>query len=307
MYLWNLFDFALEILMHMCYYKVNALTDRRAGGIMHIFESMFYGIVSGFSEFLPVSSQAHQVIVNFLTGNLNRDPIRDLIVHIGMIVALFIAYRITFLKLYREQQMVSRSRRRKNHITKGFYELRLLRTACIAMMIGLFMNILTRRFEDEILYIALFMLINGVILLIPDYIRQANKSAREMSAFDASVMGISAAAASLPGISRIGIMHTYALCRGADKHQSLNWVLLLSLPALILLCVIDIFAIFSFGLAGITFAGLIGYLISGLFAGIGSYLAIILVRFLIVRSGFSGIAYYSLGTALFCLILYLIA
>ena len=274
---------------------------------MSILESMFYGLISGFAEFLPVSSQAHQIIARYLMGARSAAPIRELLVHIAMIIALCIANRVTLLRLNRERRFAIRSRRRKTQATRGFYEYRLLKTAAVPMLIAMSMGLFVGNFDSSVLWIALFFVINGVLLIVTDHLPHGNKGARKMSMLDNMMLGLISVVSIFPGISRIAAMHGFAIWRGADKQESLNWVLILSLPALLLLCVLDIVAIFTVGIGAISFTALIGYVFAAVFAGVGSYLGIILVRFLIVRSSFSTFAYYSWGAALFVLMLYLIA
>ena len=55
---------------------------------MRFLESLIYGFLSGLAEFLPVSAQAHEALVMQLFGRTQREPLRDLFVHIALIVAL---------------------------------------------------------------------------------------------------------------------------------------------------------------------------------------------------------------------------
>ena len=63
---------------------------------MSFLESLIYGLVSGLSEFLPVSSLGHQALMLRLFGLGNREPGRDVFVHIGILVALISACRAMF-------------------------------------------------------------------------------------------------------------------------------------------------------------------------------------------------------------------
>ena len=58
---------------------------------MRFFENLLYGIFSGISEFLPISSQAHQALVMQLFGRTQREPLRDILVHIALLIALYTA------------------------------------------------------------------------------------------------------------------------------------------------------------------------------------------------------------------------
>lgn len=273
---------------------------------MSLLESILYGLISGFTEFLPVSSQAHQAIFMRLFGVDDRDPIRDLLVHIACILALFTGCRSMLSRLRRERRLAARGRRGRTYASRGLYDLRLVRTAAVPLMIGLLLYVSASRLEASLVYIALFFVLNGMILIVPEYMHRANKDARFMAGLDGILIGLSGALSAIPGISRIGAMRSYAAVRGADKQHALNWALMLSIPALLLFCGFDILRLFSLGTGTVSFPIVLGYILSALTAYCGGYFSIVFIRFLTVRTGFAGFAYYSWGAALFSLILYLI-
>ena len=63
---------------------------------MSIIGSIIYGIVSGLTEILPVSSQANQMVMRQIFGVSHKEPIRDLLVHIAILAALLLACRGMF-------------------------------------------------------------------------------------------------------------------------------------------------------------------------------------------------------------------
>lgn len=274
---------------------------------MSVFESIIYGIVSGLTEFLPVSSQGHQAIMLRLFGQDTREPIRDLLVHIAILAALIFSCRSMLIRLRREHMIMSRSRRKRTYDFNGIYDLRLIKTAVFPMMIGLIAYSRTIRFESQPLYLALFFLINGMILIIPEYARQGNKRGRSMSGFDGILLGVFSALSSIPGISRVGSGMCIASLRGADRVHNLNWALLLSIPALVIWIVLDFVHIFTIGVGNLTFISILTYMLSAIFAFAGGFMGVSFVRFLSEKAGFSGFAYYSWGAAMFTFVLYLIA
>lgn len=274
---------------------------------MSIFESIVYGLVSGLTEFLPVSSQGHQAIMMQLFGHSNREPFRDLIVHIAVILSLLYSCKPLFSRIRREHLLSNRSRRRRTKAIRTQYDLRLIKTAGFPMLLVFLVYFITQHYETKPIYLALFFCINGIVLIIPEYIRHGNKDARFMTGMDAFMLGLFGALSAFPGISRIGTMSAFCLSRGADRQHALNWLLVLTLPMLVVFMLFDIIGLFTIGFGMLTFVGFLGCLISGVMAFVGAYLGIRMIRFLTVRPGFAGFAYYSWGAALFSLVLYLIA
>ena len=276
---------------------------------MNLIESILFGIVSGLTEIFPVSSQANQMVMRHLFGVSEKEPIRDLLVHIAILAAVFLACRGMFVKIRREQILAYRMRRNPGQVRalKGVYDMRLIRTAAPVMLIGMFANLLFTNFYDRRPIFALVLLLNGALTLIPTYMHQGNRDARTMSSFDGMLVGFAAALSAIPGISRNGMIMFVTLIREADKQNGVTWALLLTVPAMVMLILLDFIAMFTVGIGAVTFSAFLGYLISMLTAFIGAYIGVNSIRMLISRSDYSGFAYYDFGLALLSVILYLIA
>lgn len=273
---------------------------------MSLFQSVLYGLISGFSELLPVSSQAHQAMMLRLFGLEAREPLRDLLVHISILLAVFSGCKAMLSRIGRDKLMLSRGRRGRRILPDSAYEMRLIRSAAVPMLLVLLIYIAARDMEGSMSKISLMLAINGLVLIIPEYSRQANKNARLMTGFDGIFIGILGGLSAFPGISRVGIINSYGLLRGADRQHLSNWALLLSIPALALLSIIDLVFIFVSGIGPIRFLIICGYILSAAAAYLGAYLSIVFIRFLTVRTGYTAFAFYSWGAALFALFLYLI-
>lgn len=276
---------------------------------MSLFASIIYGIVSGLAEIFPVSSQANQMVMRQIFGVEQKEPIRDLLVHIAVLIAVFLACRGMFAKIRREQVLAYRMRRNPSqvHALKGVYDMRLVRTAAPIMLIGLLANLFFNDFYSNRPLFSIVLLINGALTLVPTYLHQGNRDARSMSGLDGMLIGFAAALSAIPGISRNGAIMFMTLIREADKQNGVTWALILAVPAMVMLIFLDFISMFTVGIGTITLATLAGYLLSMLFAFIGAYMGVSAIKVLIARSDYSGFAYYDFGLALFSFVLYLIA
>ena len=272
---------------------------------MNWFESIIYGFVSGFSGILPISFRAHQDIMLVLFGVEEHDPIRNIFVLIAIVFALFQGCR-TFIDQIRRENSVRLHKHTVNDRSTRQYDLRLVKNAVLPMLLGALILSYLAREGVALLWVALFLLINGVILFIPTRVIRTNRDARTMSFFDSILMGLSCALSAIPGFSAIGCTSSAAIGRGADSKKALDWALLLAIPAFILLAAINFVGIFSFLATHVIWGNIFGYILSALFAYIGSYLGIMLMRFIAQRNSFSDFAYYCWGAALLTFILFLI-
>lgn len=274
---------------------------------MDVLKNLIYGFISGIAEFLPVSSGAHQGLIRYIFGIDARDSLQNLLVHIGVLFAVILGFRETLFRLQREQKNIASGRRRTKSLDiKAAYDLKLIKTAAIPLFIGLFLSFATWRWENSLLAIMAFFLLNALVLLVADHAPQGNKDARTLTGLDGILIGILGALSALPGISRTGMITSYTTLRGADRERSASWAIVLCIPAMIFAIIFDFYGMFSFGVGSLTFIGFLGYLVSGISAFFGGYLGISLLQTIFVHSGFSGFAYYSLGASFLSFMLYLI-
>jgi len=276
---------------------------------MSVFASILYGLVSGLTEIFPVSAQANQMVMRQIFGVAQKEPIRDLFVHLAVMIAVFIACRGMFGKIRREQTLAYRMRRNPSQIRalKGVYDMRLVRTAAPIMMVGLLANLFFRDFYNNRILFALMLLFNGAITLIPTYMHQGNRDARTMHRADGLLIGFAAALSAIPGISRNGAIMFVTLIREADKQNGVIWALILTIPAMVVLILLDFIAMFTVGIGSITLLTVGSYLVTMVFAFVGAFVGVTILRNLITRSDYTVFGYYDCGLAMLSFVLYLIA
>lgn len=274
---------------------------------LDILESLIYGLVSGLTEFFPVSSQAHQALMLKLFGSSGAGNLTNFLVHAAVLLALFLNRKDHIDHLWRTHQLSSAPKRRRKHQPdqRRLMELRFLKTATLTMLIGYLLYPQIRDMTQSLAVISVLLLINGVILFVPLFLRNGNKDARSMTGLDSILLGLCSVAGLFSGISRIGAGLSASVARGADKEHALNWVMLLSLPALIFHLIFDVISIFTGGIGALGLVAAIGYALTAFGAFAGAYLSLHMMRTFSRRVGFSGFAYYCWGAALFTFILYL--
>lgn len=266
-------------------------------------EAILFGLISGLTEFLPVSAQAHEALMLKMFGT-SATPLMRLLIHGAIGLALYQSCAEQISQLLREQRLirVPRNRRKRQPDMVKVLDMRLLRTATIVLALGFLAYPTLSAWRGDLHVVAPVLVVNGILLYIPMHMATGNKDSRSMSQLDAVLLGLAGAVSLIPGISRVGIITSAGIARGADREQALRWSLLLSIPALVILLGMDLYGIITAGLGTVS-------LLETVFAAIaafgGAHAGIRIMRFLAVRAGFSGFAYYSWGAALFTFIMYL--
>lgn len=266
-------------------------------------QSILYGLVAGITEFLPISSNAHQSVLQYMFGQTQKDPVRELFIHGALLLALYTVMRNLFDQVRREQRL-RRDRRRTQSTFRTVMDVTLVRNAAFPMILGMLVLFFLVKRVVAMPLVCLLLLINGLILFITERAIRGNKDAQKMSVLDSWLLGISGAFSVFPGISRIGMGMSVSVLRGADRSKALTWSLLLSVPALYTLLGMDILSLLA-GTGIAFFPNLGGYLLSGIAAYLGGCIGLYIIRLVTERSGYLAFAYYSWGAALFSFIIYL--
>lgn len=268
--------------------------------------SLIYGLISGFTAFLPVSADAHKILLQELTGAEGNVLGFRLACHLAAFFALLLVYR-PYLARYRRECRISRippKRRRRHPDQTTLKEVRFLRTACIPAVIVAVLCGIARTYTSSLWLLALLLALCGAILYAPQFFRTANKSAATVSALDALLIGAAGGIAPIPGLSGFAGSVAIGSLRGVDKSFATDMGILLFLAVQPVLICFDVYGIATLGTV---FSGwwFFLYFLAAAAAFGGALLGIKLVRFLAVRVGFTGFSYYCWGLALFTFALYL--
>ena len=271
----------------------------------NFFHSLAFGVICGFGEFLPVSAEAHRRFFALFTGAGAEIAGFRLAGHIGALLALLLCCHPQLQKQRREQRLaaVPPRRRKRQPDMRTILDIRVLRTAAVPMLVG-FAAYLFFPPEGYLWLLAALLALNGVLLYIPQVRRIGNKDSQHMSALESVLFGLGSALGAIPGISRIGSGTSTLQLTGVDRQAALELSLLLSVPALIALTGLDVYALFTVA-GSFSLAYFFQYILVAAAAAGSAYLGIVLVRFLSVHEGFSGFSYYCWGAALLMFILYL--
>ncbi len=268
-------------------------------------ESIFYGLIGGFGELLPVSAEAQRALYLLFIGGEDV-PLLRLMTHIGALVAVLIACGPMLSRLNRERKLaaVSPKRRKRPVDRRSIADSKVLRMATIPVLVSVLLTVFTGSVASRLWLLALILTVNGVVLYAPQLFPSGNKESPAMSSLDAILIGFGTALGALPGLSRVGTCTSIGLMRGCQRRYALDMSLMLCIPALILLAVVDCFGVVT-AIGTVTFLGVVKAVLAGAFSFAGAYFSTFILRFLAVRVGFSGFAYYSWGAALLSFILYL--
>lgn len=273
---------------------------------INIFQSLLFGFVSGLTDILPVSAQAHKAMLLTLYGSDAEPALLRLLIHIAVLGALYYCCQEHIRRIRRQQQLarIPKRRRKRPLDLKVLMDLRVIQTMAIpAALCCLFVH-MTAKLEGSLSWIALLSLINALVLFVPSLLPTGNKDSRSLSPMEGVLMGLGGGIGVLPGISSMAGMNTVASLCGVERKYALRVTLVVQMAITAVRIVFDVVALFS-GIGTLSAALVLNYILAGIaaFAGVCTA-AGVLVR-IAERKGFHVFALYSLAVAFLLFILYL--
>lgn len=189
---------------------------------MEIFEALILGAVQGITEFLPVSSSGHLVLLQRIFKINEPVLLFDTVVHGGTLIAVFIV-------LWRDIWNILR---RPLQPLTGFLVLATIPAVVFALV---FKDSIDKAFASAA-GLGFAFLITAAALGISEILSKRSGRPREggtMTWADALITGILQGAAIIPGVSRSGLTLSGALSRGLERDFAARFSFLLSIPAIL--------------------------------------------------------------------------
>jgi undecaprenyl-diphosphatase len=197
-----------------------------------VLQALVMGIVQGLTEFLPVSSSGHLIVVPFLLGW--HDPFItslefSVMLHFGTLVALLAYFREDWLRLVPAGLAALRDRSLGDDPHRRLAWL-LAASTVPALVIGfLFNDLIEERFR-QVGLVALMLVAGGAILWLAERNGSRRRGIADLTFPAALGIGAAQALALIPGISRSGISISAGLFAGLDRESAARFSFLMATP-----------------------------------------------------------------------------
>ena len=260
------------------------------------------GLVEGLTEFIPVSSTGHLIIVSeWLQLDHTKSDSFNIIIQLGAILAVVYLYRERFYEFFNWQKIKELKTLATQKTTQ---RLNLIHIA-LAIIPILAIGFVTRKFIKAHLFntdVVIFSLIFvGVIMIVVEKFKPKAqiKSLDELTYADALVIGLGQCFALIPGVSRSGATMVTGMLRKVDVKTSADFSFLISVPVISAATIYEFLKVYSQFTSDDLLQLLVGFLVSFLIAivGIKGFLVVLkrlsITPFAIYRIIF-GIVYYLL-------------
>jgi undecaprenyl-diphosphatase len=276
------------------------------------FQLIVLAVVQGFTEWLPISSSGHLILVPLVLGWPDQGPLIDAMAHLGTLGALLVYFHRETVRIVRGGfdlllgKEIDGARKRITPDSK------LTLMIALATPPGLVMGLLyafaglgelVRSPYVIIVTLASF----GIALGIADHFGKREKSLDTLTWRDAALIGLAQACAFIPGTSRSGVTMTMARALGVERADAARFGMLAGVPLFLMSGAYATFEVATEGAFAIApdgtliEVGLSQALVVMAFAFLAGWAAIWVLMNVVVRIGFLPFVIYRLGLAGFIL------
>jgi len=245
-------------------------------------EILILSAIQGISEFLPVSSAAHLVLVSKYYAFNNQNLLIDICLHLGSLIAIIIYFRKDLFSFIKN----------KNFLIKILIgTIPIIPVGYILFQTGLIDNL------RNLKVIAWSSLIFGILLYFADKNKVTKNIETEFSYKSAIIFGLFQVLSLIPGVSRSGITITSGRMLGFDRFDSAKISFFLSIPTLTAASILGIYNIYKEESAELNFLAIIAVIFSFIF----SYFTITFFLNFIKKFSLNIFIIYRLALSLFLL------
>ena len=185
---------------------------------MGIFQAIIFGIVQGITEFFPISSSGHLVILQALMGLKEPQLAFDIFLHLGTLLSILIFFRKDILRLFGEDKRLF---------------LLLVIASIPTFIIGFLFKDTVERFFAMPKVVGSMLGLTGAWLVLASLYTKRQPVKKGPGILNSILIGIAQGVAIMPGISRSGATIATGILTGLDRELSFKFSFLLAIPAIL--------------------------------------------------------------------------
>ena len=220
----------------------------------NLFYVLASGIIQGLTEFLPISSSGHLIIIKELFNYDAKDFSFEIMLHLGTVFSIIIYYYADLKKLLKPNK-------------ENFNNIKLIFLACLPVSIfGLFFKDFIEYNFNDVSYLPYTFLITTIALFLTKFFN----GKKDLTVYVVILMGLFQILALFPGISRSGITISTLLIMGVNKEDAIKFSFIMAIPLIMGAALLN-------GNFSLSIISLIGVFVSFIFGWIAIYLSNILL------------------------------
>ena len=276
---------------------------------MSLLTSILLGLIQGVAEFLPISSSGHLAIAENLlhmSGASEIPGFFDVLLHLGTLVAVFVAYweeiRDMIVEFFQGARDLARHTT-PTPVPPARRMILLIIVGTLPLFAVLPVKDWVEGLSSNMYFVGGAMVVTGFLLFASDRVKKGRKTEKNATLVDVLLVGVAQAIATCPGISRSGTTITAGCFVGFDRKFAVRYSFLMSIPAILGANILSIKDAVD---AGIIWADVPVYLVGVAVAAVVGYLCIRLLKMVAEKGKFGFFAYYCWAAGALTLVLQLV-
>ncbi|MDK4535576.1 undecaprenyl-diphosphate phosphatase [Kingella kingae] len=232
--------------------------------IVLLFKALILGIVEGLTEFLPISSTGHLIVLGDLMNFNSNGKVFEIAIQLGAILAIVVEYRQRFANVITGIGRNDQANRFVLNLAIAFIP---------AAVVGLLFRKHIKKYLFNSITVAIALIVGGLLILWIEKRTQHRppkvKNVDDMSGKDALVVGLAQCLALIPGTSRSGSTIMGGMLWDIERKAATEFSFFLAVPMMIAATGYDIYKSwqeFTWGDVGLIAVGFVAAFVSGLFA-----------------------------------------
>ena len=211
---------------------------------MDLLHLILLGLIQGLTEFLPVSSSSHLILLPLITDWQDQGLVLDVAAHFGTLIAVVIYFRRDLKGIV--SAGVKSVPWQDNDLNARLFWFLIMATIPVSV-VGFFGHDLIANYFRDPLIIAIATILFGLLLWWSDASGKHDRDDKNLSLKDVIWIGLAQILALIPGTSRSGITMTAGLILGLNRKTAARFSFLLSIPVIFLAGCYETFALISKG------------------------------------------------------------
>ena len=226
---------------------------------MTYIEAILLAIIQGLTEFLPISSSAHLILLSEFMGS-SQNLFYDVSLHLGTLIAVCLYFRSELMEI------VHSFFKYKSFLKNQLFNQLFL--ACIPTLVLGFMFVeIIDSYLRTSLIIAMTTILFGILLFLSTLKKSYKTDIKDLSISDALLIGVAQSLALIPGTSRSGITITAGLFLGLDNKTASKFSFLMAIPTIGAIAIYQLYSVdmdymvdyFEINILGLIISFLIAY------------------------------------------------
>jgi undecaprenyl-diphosphatase len=204
---------------------------------LDLIQLIILSLIQGITEFLPISSSAHLILVPLLTEWQDQGLAIDVAAHLGSLFAVVFYFRKDVSRILMAGINSIETRNIDSSDSKLFWYI-IIASVPVLVLGFIFRDVVSNYLRNP-LVIATASIFFGLLLWYADSAGKRLRNINSLNLRDAIIIGLAQAVALIPGTSRSGITMTAALILGLDRQSAARFSFLMAIPVILIASVYE--------------------------------------------------------------------